>query len=58
MNQSIIRTPLTPWKSIPGAVRFAVWVWAVSVIASIAATAVVVLLVVATGGLGVLGMLS
>ena len=37
--------PGTPaWQSIPSAVRFAVWVWAISVIVSVAGAVIVALL--------------
>ena len=37
--------PGTPaWQSIPSAVRFAVWVWAISVIASLAGAAILLVL--------------
>lgn len=38
--------PPTAWQSLPGPVRFAVWVWAVMVIAGAVGAALVLLAVV------------
>ena len=35
MSSQVAKRPPTAWESVPSGVRFAVWVWAVSVIAAV-----------------------
>lgn len=50
-----VETPQTAWKSAPAAVRFAVWVWAISVIASLAGAAILIVLFAVGLNLAILG---
>lgn len=48
VGAELISTP-TAWKSVPGAVRFAVWLWAIAVIIGFVVGAVLVLLAMISG---------
>ena len=52
---AVVNMPQTAWKSAPAAVRFAVWVWAISVIASLAGVAILVVLFAVGLNLAILG---